>query len=477
VPVQQLQWRDIIFKSGKEWKLLKLTLAPGIVRAVVRNERLKYLCLTALAIAGICLLSPLPTSALDIQHASDRPPIVQIESGSTVDDVTIETYGEVTSDGVRRYLALRPGMAVTQSAIDHDYYTLLRLGGFRVRLVVGAGSKANTLTLHWIVMSPWFKLTAHPLYEETPLSDPTRGDGFNITSPELNKNAANAVLSTSQNRYAHHNLLTFTSPIRIDPVAGEESDFVVSVLRDQDAYRVTFPEKLTIYNWTSAAEAQYLLRWTNGIQFEAGLRAERSTGSPESGILAPSLRPTSLGAANNTIAEIGVSHACNPGPTGGWYPPYCHTQYRAALLDGIGGLGATSTFQVYSADIVQYIPVRTSTLALHAVGVRTGGVLPQSRLLCAAALRAYAEAFCGTDGQLLQAEYRFRDAAIQNIKFSIYAETGASRVRGGDQFAAPFKFQWHPDTGFEIRTHGIVVDVSRGQSGNRLNLFLTAQSF
>jgi hypothetical protein len=97
--------------------------------------------------------------------------------------------------------------------------------------------------------------------------------------------------------------------------------------------------------------------------------------------------------------------------------------------------------------------------------------------LCAAALRAYAEAFCGTDGQLLQAEFRFRDAAIQNIKFSIYAETGANRARGGDQVEAPFKFQWHPDAGIEVRTHGVVIDISRGQSGNRLNLFLTAQSF
>jgi hypothetical protein len=442
---------------------LKLTFAPLVV--------------CALAIAGVGLLSPLPTSAIDLQHAADRPPIVQIARGSTVDAITIEVYGEVTQDGVRRYLSLRPGMAVTQSAIDHDYYNLLRLGGYRVRLEVLAGSAANTITLHWIVMSPWFKLTAHPLYEETPLSDPTRGDGFDVTSPQLSKDAANVALSTSQNRYAHHNLLTFTSPIAVDPIAGKESDLLVSVLGDQDAYRVTFPEKLTIYNWTAAAQAQYLLRWANGTQFEAGLREERSTGSPESGIIAPSLRPTGLGAANNTIAEFGVSHACAPGPTGGWYPPYCHTQYRAALLDGIGGLRATSTFQVYSADVVQYIPIRTSTLALHAVGIRTGGVLPESRILCAAALRAYPEPFCGTDGQLLQAEYRFRDAAIQTVKFSIYAETGANRVRGGDQVAAPFKFQWHPDAGIEVRIHGIVIDISRGQEGNRLNFFLSAQSF
>jgi hypothetical protein len=67
-------------------------------------------------------------------------------------------------------------------------------------------------------MSPWFKLTAHPFYEETPLSDPTRGDGFDITSPH--GNGANAVFSTSQNRYAHNNLITLTSELTIDPVSG-----------------------------------------------------------------------------------------------------------------------------------------------------------------------------------------------------------------------------------------------------------------
>jgi hypothetical protein len=41
-----------------------------------------------LAVAGFCLLSPLPASALDLQHESERPPIVQIVPGSTVDDVT-----------------------------------------------------------------------------------------------------------------------------------------------------------------------------------------------------------------------------------------------------------------------------------------------------------------------------------------------------------------------------------------------------
>jgi hypothetical protein len=116
-------------------------------------------------------------------------------------------------------------------------------------------------------------------------------------------------------------------------------------------------------------------------------------------------------------------------------------------------------------------------LALHAVAVRTGGVLPESRLLCAAALRGYPEPFCGTDGQLLQAEYRIRDAAMQNLKFVIFTETGATRVRGGTQpFALP-TFQWHADSGIEIRYRGVTIDVARGSLGYRLNVALAEQAF
>lgn len=473
--------RSIVLRSAARhaWTLRNLTVLLFFVaaRKLMRNDRWIHLCLKTLAIVAVLLLSARTISARDLEHPSQTAPTIVIPRDATVDAVTVQTYGQVSRNSVWRYLTLRKGARLEQETIDHDYLNLVKLGGYRVRLVVGAGSGVNTMTLHWIVMSPWFRLTAHPLYEEAPLSDPTRGVGFAVTSPQVSTGGANVALVTSQNRWAHHVLATFTSPIDIDPVSGRESDVIVSVLREQDAYRVSAPRGLTIYNWTSAAQAQYLLRWTNGTQIEAGLREERSTGAPPNGIVAPSLSPTTLGTAKNTIAAIGASHACNAGPTGGWYPPYCHTQFRAAILDGVGGLGATSTFQVYSADVVQYVPIRTSTLALHAVGIRTGGVLPESRTLCAAALRGYADPFCGTDGSLLQAEYRIGDAAIQNLKFSIFTETGATRIRGGNQPWAPFKFQWHPDSGIEVRFNGLAIDLARGQLGYRLNFFLTAQVF
>jgi hypothetical protein len=112
--------------------------------------RVAQRCLATLAIVCRCLFSPLPASAIDLQHAAERPPVVQSEPGSTVDDVTIEIYGEVMRDIAQRYLALEPGALLMQTAIDHDYNNLLRLGGYRVRLETRAGSTPNSMTLHWI---------------------------------------------------------------------------------------------------------------------------------------------------------------------------------------------------------------------------------------------------------------------------------------------------------------------------------------
>jgi hypothetical protein len=443
----------------------------------VRSNRSIDVCLTALAVIALSVLPPSIASARDLQGDSPTAPRIAIPPRAIVDAVTIETYGQVKPDTVRRYLSLRSGAKLDQAAVDHDYANLVKLGGYRVRVAVAPGSSANTMTLHWIVMLPWFELTANPFYEEAPLADPTRGVGFVVTSAPLGKSGENAAFVTSQNLWAHHYFATFTAPVHVDAAAGREYDLTVSGLGEQNLFRVSFPRGMTIDNWTAGAETQYLLREANGNQFEAGLREERSTSNQPSGIVSAFVRPSSLGPARSTLAEIGISHACDRGPAGGWYPPYCHIQYRAAVYDAVGGLGATGEFQEYVADVARYIPVRTSTLALHAVAVRTGGILPESRLLCVAALRGYPDPFCGTDGSLLQVEYRIRDAAIQPLKFVVFTETGASRTRGGTQPFAPPTFQWHADSGIEIRYRGVTLDVARGSEGYRLNLALAAQAF
>ena len=414
----------------------------------------------------------LPTWAQQgLNSTSLTAPSVGTHADTTVEDVSIETYGVVDANAVWRYLSVRKGTTLTQAGIDRDYENLVRLGGFRTRLSIANGNDVNTTTLHWIVMAPWFRITIHPLYEEPPLSDPTRGVGFAVTS------RSNVALVTSFNRFAQHALVTFTSPLAVDPYAGRETDLLVAVLGEKDDYRVSSPQSVTVHNWTSGAQVQYLRRGTAGTQFEIGLRAERSTTNPSSGITSPFVFPSDVTPAHSTIAAVGMSHACKPGPTGGWYAPFCHTQYRTFVADGIGGLGATSTFQLYAADVAQYIPVRSSTLALHVVAARTGGVVPESRLLCTAALRGYPEPFCGTDGTLLQAEYRLNDASFQHLKFVLFTETGSFRVRGGNQPSAPPTYQWHPDSGVGIRYRGLEIDVARGTEGYRLNVGLSGQSF
>jgi hypothetical protein len=91
--------------------------------------------------------------ARDVQRPSLTAPLIAIPEGTTVEAVSVETYGVVNQDDVRRYLALRRGARLNQAALDVDYQNLVRLGGFRVRLLVGSGSDVHAKTLHWIIMS------------------------------------------------------------------------------------------------------------------------------------------------------------------------------------------------------------------------------------------------------------------------------------------------------------------------------------
>jgi hypothetical protein len=449
---------------------------PRSRRSLNDATALLWLTIVAVAVALFVVPSQAVAKPKSLERTAQVAPKLGPEQvGATVQDVTIETYGVTKEHQVRRYLTLGKGSRLEQNALNADFNNLVKLGGYRVRVEITPAAD-KVVTLHWIIMDPWFRLTAHPVYEEAPLADPTRGVGFVVSAPKT-KQGSYVALVTSQNRFAHHQLATFTSPIQVNPKTGREGDLVVNVIGNQDAFRVSFPRGLTIYNWTVGAEVRYLVRSTRGTQFDIGLRDDRSISNEPTGIIAPSILSSSLGPATNLIVEVGMSHACPEGPAGGWYPPYCHTQYRADVYDGIGGIASTSRFQAYVADVAHYIPVHTSTLALHAVEARTGGVIPESRILCSAALRAFSQPFCGTDAQLFQVEYRIRDAASQSLKFSLFTETGSTRVRGGTQPFAPQQFQWHADSGIEIRYRGVAFDLARGSLGYRINLALGAQTF
>ncbi len=422
----------------------------------------------ACAILVAVILLPWNAAAQSVSHA---PKISITKIGGTIEAVTVETYGVTKPSAVWQYLSLRRGSSLQQTALDADFNNLVTLGGYRVRLDIGEGSAPKAVTLHWIVMSPWFRISKRSFFAQMPLTDPTGGIDMRISSPQIGNSVSHVTAQAALNLYARHYYAGYDAPIRVDPSRGREADFIVNYFGEQNITRLNTQVAITTYDWTAGAQAFYLLRSTRGTQFEIGLRQERSTGRVPSGIIAPTLYPISRGPARNTLAEIGLSHACDG------YPPNCKIQYRFAFIDGIGGLGSTTRFQLYRADVARYIPVHTSTLALHAVELRTGGVIPESRLVCASGLRGYTIAFCGTDDQVFQAEYRIRDAVPQKLKFVVFTETGATRVRGGNQPWALPNYQWHADSGVGIRYRGIALDVGYGRNGYRFTLALEGETF
>jgi hypothetical protein len=256
---------------------------------------------------------------------------------------------------------------------------------------------------------------------------------------------------------------------------GRQSDLVAEVFAGRGLYRATQPAAADIYNWNTGVEALYWIHGTSGTQLLLGARVQRSTTAISTGITAPSLFPTSQRPARNSLIEIFYSHACPAAPTQ-WYPPFCSTQYRFAVLDTIGVFANTSQYQLYIADLSHYIRLRGSTLVLHATAARTGGLLPDSALVCGS-VRAYPRPFCGTDAQTLQAEFRIADRVATPLHFVAFTETSASRVRGGLQAFALPAFQWHADSGIGIIYRGFRVNVADGAEGTRVTFELQGQSY
>lgn len=267
----------------------------------------------------------------------------------------------------------------------------------------------------------------------------------------------------------------YTNPQHVNAVKGRQSDLVAEVFAGRGVYRAAQPAVVDVYSWNAVLEALYWIHGTAGSQLLLGARVQRSSTALSTGIVAPSLFPTSQRPAHNSLVEIFYSHACPVAPTH-WYPPFCSTQYRFAVLDTIGLFANTSHYQLYVADVSHYIPLRASTLAFHATDARTGGVLPDSSLVCGS-VRAYPKPFCGTDAQTLQAEFRIADRVATPLHFAIFTETSASRVRGGSQTFASPAFQWHADSGIGVIYRGIRLNLARGAEGPRVTFELQGQSY
>ena len=428
---------------------------------------------TALLLLTGCLFLPSPALA---KAALGPPTVPAALAGAQIEDVTIETYGQTSPSVVRRYLSLRRGSLLDQPGVNRDFTNLRRLVGFIPRLVIRRGSAKMTAALHWIVMAKLLKPTDHPFYADQPLTAPIQGIGYIITSAPVDSRGSTFSTYSQLSRRANLVRVLYTSPIVVNPVKGTETDLIVNTFGGRGVFRASQPLAINIYSWNTGYEAALLRSATNGTQFEVGIRETRSTTAESTGIVSPYVFQTSKSPAHNTVLEVGYSHAC-PVPSSQWYPPYCHTQYRLEAFDALGWLGSTSEYQSYLADAAKYFAVGKSTLVLHGAESRTGGVVPDSFLVCAY-VRAYPKAFCGTDAQQATAEFRLNDALPRVFKFAFFTETASSRVRGGTQAFALPTFQWHADSGVGIIFRNYLrLDLAYGSGGGRLSFALQGQTY
>ncbi len=424
--------------------------------------------LTVLASIVVCIV---PAAA-----AGERPPQVStIDEGARVDDVSIETYGIINPAVAMRYLSLHAGGVLEQRAVERDYTNLATLAGLRARLEIRRHPESVSVSLHWIVLGKWFETTDHPFYGDQPLTIPIEGFGWVFTSRPLDSSGATVSSYSQVALRAQLARIVYTKPLWVDSKSGREGDLIVNTFGARGVFRASEPVTEDVYSWATGNEAVYLVHGTNGTQVEFGLRNTRSTSAKPTYITAPSVYDTFYQPARSTTFEAGLSHRC-PAPPTQWYPPHCYLQYRVEAFDSIGGLGATTESRTVLADAADYNRVGASSLVFHGALTRTGGVLATSGLLCAYTF-GYAKATCGTDANLVQAEFRVADARPGPLKFILFTETAASRVRGGDQPFAPSAFTWRADSGVGVMYHGFRFNLAYGNQGGRITYEVLGQLF
>jgi len=427
------------------------------------------------ALAGALILAAV-SGRHNASAAPEPPPqVAPADEGAKIEDVSIEAYGVTNPQLAIRYLVLHKGDVLTQSAVLRDFRNLSRLAGFRTRLEIRHGTEAGEVSLHWIVLAPDFAPTDHPFYGDQPLSIPIEGFGTVLTSRPLDKDGSNLSLITQVALRAQLARLSYTKPLWVNPASGREGDLILNTYGARGVFRESQPLTEDIYSWVEGDEVLYLVHGTDGNQVEFGFRSARASSQKSTNIVAPSLIDTYDNAVRTTTIEAGLSHTCPVAPTR-WYPPNCYVQYRVEAFDNVGGLGADSEYRSIFADLAQYNRVGSSTFVVHGAASRTGGVVPTSFLLCAYTF-GYAKATCGTDTNLVQAEFRIADARPGLLKFILFTETASSRIRGGNQPFAPATFQWRADSGVGIQYRGFRFNVASGSQGGRITYEVQGQLF
>jgi hypothetical protein len=436
----------------------------------------------ALTFVAALLLAPSIATAQAINAPVARdingpPELTDTEVGATVQDITFEIYGKLKIATVRRYLTLQRGSRLQQSAVDQDYNNLLRLADYRYRprLEIEPGSSSGTVQLHWIITSRWLLPTEHPFYANPPLAAPIQGVGFILNGPPMDYHGSYFSAYTQLSKRANLGRFLYTDPFNVNPDTGTEQSFVADAFGGRGVFRTSVPKAVNVYSWNAGEEALFSTATTAGEQFQGGLRVVHTSNEQWSGLEAPSLYRTDLAPGRTTQLAAGLSHACTV-PALKWYPPFCDVQYRFQVTDAIGGLGATSTYQAYSADLARYWAVGPSTFVVHGAFTRTGGVVPDSFVNCFT-VRAYPKGFCGTDSQGFTAEYRINEEHFKNFEVVLFTEDAASRVRQSENGNATPYFNWHPDSGIGIMFHLLRLDYAYGKAGGRLTFELRGQTF
>ena len=424
-----------------------------------------------IALSFLFLITPAARAA-----ESSAVQVSPAQIGSVIQDVSIDAHGATSPSVVAQYLTMRAGGTLTRTGIDRDYANLVHVAGFNPALSVTDGDEPNTVRLHWNVTSKIIAPTYHPFYSDKPLTAPFQGIGFVATSPAMDRRGTNFSAFSQLARRADLFSGLFTVPLHVNAAASKESDLIVAYSAGKGVYRQIVPPNKNVFSWANTFAVDYWLHNANDTQFEAGLHYVRTTSQLPSGLESPFLYNASKSPSHNVLVEAGLLHGC-VNAAARWYPPYCSFQYRVEMLDGIGGFGATSKFETLVGGAARYYRAGNSAIALQGTIARSGGVLPDSFVTCAGA-RAYPKAFCGTDAQLVQVEYRINDTLPQKVKFILFFDDAASRIRGEILPQPTSQFQWHDDFGLGVSYKSLIrIDVAYNRTGGRITFALQGQTF
>ncbi len=171
---------------------------------------------------------------------------------------------------------------------------------------------------------------------------------------------------------------------------------------------------------------------------------------------------------------------------------------NASLSDEVSGhwLSSDFNYSIMTLDMAKFFPVAKNwTLGLHGRGGFSSGQLPPNKLFIFSDqdLRGYSDPFYGTDILLGQVELRIPLTADRKFSVVTFAETGATRIRGGISTVAVnsttfdtydlSKFIFHGDVGVGIRfdvpqlgLHTLRLDFAKGTQGTHTS-FGIGQSF